>query len=185
MTPVRVFFALSAMALAWLQVSPAAAQGAAAPAAPKVQPSAMPPAPAATDASEPNDAAVSAATAAMIAAASAESDHWLDLIDRGKFDESWMTAAVVLQETITQTEWNADLAARRRKLGRTIMRERKSGTYSKTLRGAPTGHYVTVTYLTKFEKTALVEETLAVARDAIGQWHVAGYDIQLSSVKTP
>ena len=185
MTQVRVFFALSAMALAWLQVSPAAAQGAAAPAAPKAQPSAMPPAPAATDASEPNDAAVSAANAAMIAAASAESDHWLDLIDRGKFDESWMTAAVVLQETITQKEWNADLDARRPKLGRTIMRERKSGTYSKTLRGAPTGHYVTVTYLTKFEKTALVEETLAVARDAIGQWHVAGYDIQLSSVKTP
>ena len=65
------------------------------------------------------------------------------------------------------------------------MRERKSATYSKTLRGAPTGDYVTVTYLTKFEKTQLVEETLAVAKDAIGQWHVAGYDIQLSSVKTP
>ena len=65
------------------------------------------------------------------------------------------------------------------------MRERKSGTYSKTLRGAPTGDYVIVTYLTKFEKTPLVEETLAVAKDAIGQWHVAGYDIQLSSVKAP
>lgn len=185
MTQVRVFFVLSAMALVWLQVSPAAAQGAPAPAAPKAQPSAMPTAPAATAPAEPNDAAVSAATAALIAAAGAESDRWLDLIDRGKFDESWMTAAVVLQETITQKEWNADLAARRPKLGRTIMRERKSATYSKTLRGAPTGDYVTVTYLTKFEKTALVEETLAVARDAIGQWHVAGYDIQLSSVKTP
>ena len=121
----------------------------------------------------------------MIAAAGAEGDRWLDLIDRGKFDESWMATAVVLQETITQKEWSADLAARRPKLGRTIMRERKSGTYSKTLRGAPTGDYVIVTYLTKFEKTQLVEETLAVAKDAIGQWHVAGYDIQLSSVKAP
>ena len=187
MTQLRVFFALSAMALVWLQVSPAAAQGLAPPAAPKTEPSAAParPGAAAAAAAEPNDAAVSAATAAMIAAAGAESDRWLDLIDRGKFDESWMTAAVVLQEAITQKEWNADLAARRPKLGRMIMRERKSGTYSKTLRGAPTGDYVTVTYLTKFEKTALVEETLAVAKDAIGQWHVAGYDIQLSSVKTP
>ena len=93
--------------------------------------------------------------------------------------------AVVLQETITQKEWSADLAARRPKLGRTIMRERKSATYSRTLRGAPTGDYVVVVYLTKFQKTALVEETLAVARDAIGQWHVAGYDIQLSSVQSP
>jgi hypothetical protein len=181
----RVFFTLSALALVWLQVAPAAAQGPPAPTAPKAQPSAVPTPPAPATAAEPNDAAASAAMAAMIAAAGTESDHWLDLIDRGKFDESWMTAAVVLQETITQKEWNADLAARRPKLGRTIMRERKSATYSKTLRGAPTGDYVTVTYLTKFEKTALVEETLAVARDAIGQWHVAGYDIQLSSVKTP
>jgi hypothetical protein len=39
--------------------------------------------------------------------------------------------------------------------------------------------------LTKFEKTPLVEETLAVARDAIGQWHVAGYDIKLATVNTP
>ena len=185
MSQLRVFFTLSAIALVWLQVAPASAQGAPAPAAPKAQPSAMPTAPAATAPAEPDDAAVSGATAALIAAAGAEADHWLDLIDHGKFDESWMATAVVLQETITQKEWSADLAARRPKLGRTIMRERKSGTYSKTLRGAPTGDYVTVTYLTKFEKTQLVEETLAVARDAIGQWHVAGYDIQLSSVKTP
>jgi hypothetical protein len=183
-TQLRFFFTLSAMALVWLQIAPAAAQGAPAPAAPKAQPSAVPtpPAPAAA---EPSDAAASAAMAAMIAAADAEGDHWLDLIDHGKFDESWMAAAVVLQETIAQKEWTADLAARQPKLGRTIMRERKSATYSKTLRGAPTGDYVIVTYLTKFEKTPLVEETIAVAKDAIGQWHVAGYDIQLSSVKTP
>jgi len=181
----RVFFTLSAIALVWMQVAPAAAQGAPPAAAPKAQPAAVPtpPAPAAAAAAEPDDA--SAAVAGMIAAAGAEADHWLDLIDHGKFDESWMATAVVLQETITQKEWSADLAARRPKLGRTIMRERKSATYSKTLRGAPTGDYVTVTYLTKFEKTQLVEETLAVAKDAIGQWHVAGYDIQLSSVKTP
>ena len=185
MSQLRVFFTLSAIALVWMQVAPAAAQGAPPAAAPKAQPAAVPtpPAPAAASAAEPNDA--SAAVAGMIAAAGAEADHWLDLIDHGKFDESWMATAVVLQETITQKEWSADLAARRPKLGRTIMRERKSATYSKTLRGAPTGDYVTVTYLTKFEKTQLVEETLAVAKDAIGQWHVAGYDIQLSSVKTP
>ena len=186
MTQLRVFFTLSAMALVWLQVAPAGAQGAPEP-APKAQPSATPtpsPPPAAAAAGS-NDAAAGAAMAAMIAAAGAEGDHWLDLIDRGKFDESWIAAAVVLQETITQKEWSADLAARQPKLGRTIMRERKSETYSKTLRGAPTGDYVIVTYLTKFEKIPLVEETLAVAKDAIGQWHVAGYDIQPSSVKAP
>jgi len=198
----RLLLVLLAATLASLQVAPAAAQPAPAPATPKAQPPAAPaatappapatPAPAAAPAAPAsaaaagsNDAAANAALPGMIAAAGAEGDHWLDLIDHGKFDESWITAAVVLQETITQKEWSADLAARQPKLGRTIMRERKTESYSKTLRGAPTGDYVILTYLTKFEKTPLVEETLAVAKDAIGQWHVAGYDIQLSSVRAP
>lgn len=183
----QLLLALSAVALVWLQVAPAAAQPAPAPAAPKAQPPAAPtaPAPAAPEAAGSSDAAANAALAATIAAGAAEGDRWLDLIDHGKFDESWIATAVVLQETITQKEWTADLAVRQPKLGRTIMRERKSESYSKTLRGAPTGDYVIITYLTKFEKIPLVEETLAVAKDAIGQWHVAGYDIALSSVKAP
>jgi hypothetical protein len=178
----RLWFALTAAALAWLQVAPAAGQTAP---APKGQPPAALVPPAASLAATPPSDAAGAALASMIATAGAEGDHWLDLIDHGKFDESWLAAAVVLQETITQKEWSADLAARQPKLGRTIMRERKTESYSKTLRGAPTGDYVIVTYLTKFEKTPLVEETLAVAKDAIGQWHVAGYDIKLSAVKAP
>ena len=179
-------WAFAIAVLVWVQVTPAAAQPAPAPAAPQAAtpaapPAATPAAPATTGA----DAAADPATAAMIAAASAESDHWLGLIDQGKFDESWVAAAAVLQETITQAQWTADLAARRPKVGRTIMRERKSEGYSRTLRGAPTGDYVIVTYLTKFEKTPLVVETLAVAKDAIGQWHVAGYDIALSSAQPP
>ncbi|HEX4521941.1 MAG TPA: DUF4019 domain-containing protein [Casimicrobiaceae bacterium] len=178
----RLLFALTATALAWLQVAPAAGQSVPPSGLPKANAPAAPAAgPPATPSSDNGDAAM----ASMIAAGSAEGDRWLALIDHGKFAESWTEAAAVLQEAITQKEWSADLAGRQQKLGRTIMRERKAESYSKTLRGAPTGDYVTVTYLTKFEKTPLVEETLAVARDAIGQWHVAGYDIQLSSAKTP
>jgi len=177
----RLGCALAAATIAWLQVAPAAGQTAP---APKAQPPAASAPPAAGPAATPPDAD-GAALAAMIAAAGAEGDHWLGLIDHGKFDESWIAAAVVLQETIKQKEWSADLAARQAKLGRTIMRERKTESYSKTLRGAPSGDYVIVTYLTKFEKTPLVEETLAIARDAIGQWHVAGYDIKLSAVTVP
>ena len=158
---------------------PAEAPKAASPAGPTA-PLSNPPASAAS-----NDATADTATAATITAAAAESDHWLSMIDHGQFAETWIAAAVVLQEAIPQKEWIDDLTARRPKLGRTIMRERKSESYSRTLRGAPTGDYVIVTYLTQFEKTPLVEETLAVAKDAIGQWHVAGYDIALSSVKAP
>lgn len=171
----RLLFALAVALLACKPLAPAAAE----PAPAATKPPATPAAPTA------KDAAADTAMAAMIAAAGAESDRWLDLIDRGLYAESWVAAAAVLQEGIPEKQWTADLAARQPKLGRTIMRERKSESYAKTLRGAPTGEYVVVTYLTKFEKTPVVEETLAVAKDAIGQWHVAGYDIALSPAKTP
>jgi outer membrane receptor protein involved in Fe transport len=170
------FAALLGMAVAGL----AAAQPA--PAAP---PAAQPTPPVAAPAAPAPDAEVEPAVAAMIASAGSESDRWLDLLDHGKFDDSWLSAAVVLQETVPQKEWSAELAARQPKLGRLIMRERKTGQYSKTLRGAPTGDYVTVTYLTKYEKIPLVVETMAVARDALGQWHVAGYDIALAPAPSP
>lgn len=177
----RLLLAASAATLFWtMPLSIVAAQPSPAPAPPAAATR-----PEAPKAAASSDAAADAAMAPTIDAASAESDRWLGLIDHGKFDESWMAAAVVLQEAVPQKDWSVDLAARAPKLGRMIMRERKSGTYSRTLRGAPTGDYVIVTYLTKFEKVPLVEETLAVAKDAIGQWHVAGYDIALSSVKAP
>jgi hypothetical protein len=162
-------------ALAVTPSVPALAQSEPAPGAPK----------AAAPAAASNDPSADPAIAAMVAAATAESDRWLALIDGGNYAETWVAAAVVLQEAIPQKEWVADLTARQPKVGRTIMRERKSGRYSKTLRGAPTGDYVIVSYLTKFEKTPVVEETLAVAKDAIGQWRVAGYDVALSSAPPP
>ncbi|HEY7943433.1 MAG: DUF4019 domain-containing protein [Burkholderiales bacterium] len=141
------------------------------------EPAAGSPPPAATDAVADGNAA------GAIAAATEESDRWLDLIAHAKFTESWVEAAVVLQEAVPQKAWVDDLTARHAKLGRLIMRERKTASYSKVIRGAPTGDYVTVIYLTKFEKAPLADETLALAKDAFGQWHVAGYDIALAPTK--
>ena len=121
--------------------------------------------------------------AAEIAAATEASDRWLDLITRGKFAESWLSAAPVLQDAATQLGWVDELTKRDLKFGRLITRERQTAQYSKTMRGAPTGDYVTVTYLSKFERTPVVEETLAVARNSTGHWQVAGYDIALAPAK--
>ena len=122
----------------------------------------------------------------MIAAASAESDRWLELIDRGLYADSWLAAAAVLQEAIARKAMERPISphASRSSAGRSCASARRERT-RRRLRGAPTGDYVVVTYLTKFEKIPLAEETLAVAKDAIGQWHVAGYDIALSPAKAP
>ena len=118
--------------------------------------------------------------AAEIAAASDACDRWLDLLARGKFAESWLSAAPVLQDAATQLGWVDELTKRDLKFGRLITRERKAAQFSTTMRGAPTGEYVVVTYLSKFERTPVVVETLALARNSTGHWQVAGYDIAIA-----
>ena len=105
-------------------------------------------------------------------------DLWLAAIDAGRFADSWKDAAEVFKLGVTQDEWIGDLTTMRGQLGKTTMREFKSAQYSTRLRGAPaTGHYVTVTYLTKFANALLAIETLVVSKEGDGEWRIAGYHI--------
>jgi hypothetical protein len=117
-----------------------------------------------------NQDAVSAATEAT--------NHWLAIVDAGKFADSWKNSAEVFKLGIAETEWVVDLDAIRAKLGKTTMRELKTAQFSTTLRGAPlTGQYVTISYLTKFALAPLAMETLVVSKEADGEWRIAGYNI--------
>ena len=114
---------------------------------------------------------------AAVASATQESDKWLAQIDAGKFAESWSEAAGVFKAAVTQADWAEQLTQMHQALGKTTIRKLRSADYSKTLRGAPTSQYVTVNYITQFEKAPPAIETIAVAKDPDGQWRIAGYNI--------
>jgi Protein of unknown function (DUF4019) len=129
--------------------------------------------PAATERAIGDPAAQDAVTAATEA-----TNHWLAIVDAGKFADSWKDTASVIKLGVTETEWVVDLDAIRGRVGKTTMRELKSAQFSTTVRGAAsTGEYVTLSYLTKFALAPLAMETLVVSKEADGEWRIAGYNI--------
>ncbi len=113
-----------------------------------------------------------------VTAATEATDHWLAIVDAGKFADSWKNTADVFKLGVTETQWVVDLNSIRSKVGKTTMRELKTAQFSTTLRGAPlTGEYVTISYLTKFADAPLAMETLVVSKEKDGEWRIAGYNI--------
>jgi Protein of unknown function (DUF4019) len=113
-----------------------------------------------------------------VAAATEATDHWLAIVDAGKFADSWQNTAKVFKLAVSESEWAGDLDSIRGKLGKATMRELKTAQFSTTVRGAPsTGEYVTLSYLTKFANAPLAMETLVVSKESDGEWRIAGYNI--------
>jgi len=115
--------------------------------------------------------------AAAVGPATSAAEQWLKLLDTGRFDDSWSDAADVFRQAVTREDWTAQLASMRGTLGKTVMRLLKTSDFSTTVRGGPSGEYVTLTYLTQFEKAPPALETIITARGTDGSWRIAGYNI--------
>jgi hypothetical protein len=63
----------------------------------------------------------------------------------------------------------------REPFGALVERQPGQAMYKKTLAGRPDGDYVTVNFLTKFDKKPEVVETVTAVREPDGRWRVTGY----------
>lgn len=115
--------------------------------------------------------------AAAVTAAKGQATHWLDALDAGRHAESWNDAAAVMKEGRNQQDWIREVATPRESFGKSVMRELQRAEFSTTVRGAPSGKYVTVIYLTQFAKAPLVYETILLTLEG-DQWRIAGYSIE-------
>jgi hypothetical protein len=115
--------------------------------------------------------------AAAVTAATEEAMHWLDALDAGRYVESWNEAAAVMKEARNQEDWVRDMANPRESLGKSVMRELQRAEFATTVRGAPSGKYVTVIYLTQFAKAPPVYETILLTLEG-DHWRIAGYSIE-------
>jgi len=111
-----------------------------------------------------------------IAAATEEASHWLDALDAHRYAEGWDDAATVMKEGRSQDDWVRDISSPRESLGKPVMRELQRADYSTTVRGAPEGNYVTVTFLTQFANTPPAVETILLTLED-SHWRIAGYNI--------
>jgi hypothetical protein len=103
---------------------------------------------------------------------------WLELVDAGKYAESWKAAAAAFQAAVTEEKWGSALSSVRTPLGKLVTRTMQSATYTKTLPRVPDGDYVVVLYQTSFEKKQMAQETVIASKEKDGVWRVAGYYIK-------
>lgn len=110
--------------------------------------------------------------------AAAAAETWLELVDEGKYEESWDQAAELFKRSVPKKEWSRTVAAGREPMGKLISRELSSKKYSTTLPGAPDGEYVVIQFATSFENKKSAVETVTPMKDPDGAWRVSGYFIK-------
>jgi predicted SnoaL-like aldol condensation-catalyzing enzyme len=105
-------------------------------------------------------------------------EHWLHLVDNGKYTESWDQAATYFKSAIKPDDWKRTIKAVRKPLGNVISRSIISQQYTTTLPGAPDGKYVVIQYETSFSNKRAAIETITPMMDKNGKWHISGYFIK-------
>lgn len=107
----------------------------------------------------------------------AAADAWLELVDAGKYEESWGESADLFQKALDKAGWGKQLSAARAPLGEVVSRTVKSTQYSTSLPGAPDGEYVVIQYDTSFDRKKSAVETITPMKETDGTWRVSGYYI--------
>jgi len=140
-------------------------------AAPKAAASAAP------AAAPPAAAPADKATAEKEAAGKLAAQGWLVLLDRRDWGRAWETSSSVFRASVPLATWMDGIPKVREALGAFGERTPAESAYKTTLQGRPDGEYVTVIFLSRFEKRE-VQERVTVVRDTDGKWRVTGYSAQ-------
>ena len=105
-------------------------------------------------------------------------EQWLEIVDEGKYADSWDGTAKFFQGNMTKEAWDAALQVVLPPLGKMKSRELVSSRFLKRMPSAPDGEYVMIQFKTSFENKADAVETVTPQKDEKGKWHVCGYFIK-------
>lgn len=108
----------------------------------------------------------------------AAANAWLEVIDEGRYSESWEQACEYFRRVVPKEQWEQQAAGVRGPLGEVVTRELDSAEYTTKLPGAPDGEYVVIRYKTQFANKASSIETVTPMRDPDGVFRVSGYYIR-------
>jgi len=112
----------------------------------------------------------------LIEAAQA-AEEFVELLDQGKFAETWARGAALFQRTISQQEWSLAVQLARQKLGRVKSRTLKDEKPAWDPVGLPKGAYMVVEYNTSFERAPHSGELLTLMEEKNGSWKVLTYRV--------
>ncbi|WP_077284791.1 DUF4019 domain-containing protein [Cognaticolwellia aestuarii] len=103
--------------------------------------------------------------------------QWLNIVDTGKYNESWQSADAFFQTQLSQNKWHNALKSIRTPLGKVISRKELSSKEYSSLPGVPDGEYLVIQFQTQFQNKKSSTETLTLSKSS-GQWLPVGYFIQ-------
>ena len=116
--------------------------------------------------SDPGDPAE---RSAAIAAAS----QFVQLVDQGNRNETWPLTGQYLHDNTTQADWETTVGTMRSAVGNLKNRTLVGAAFTKSINGAPDGHYFFIFYKSQFDR-ATIEEKVVLNLEG-GKWLVAGY----------
>jgi len=105
-------------------------------------------------------------------------ENFLQLVDAGRFAESWDATSSFFKQQVSKEQWVKQLDSIRSALGPLVKREIKNQKYTKSLPDAPDGEYVVIQFTTSFTNKNIAIETVTPMLDNDGEWRVSGYYIR-------
>ncbi len=106
-------------------------------------------------------------------------ETWLELVDEGRYSDSWKAAASSLKTIINAEQWETALIDYRKILGSVHSRSLRSKENVTSLSGLHDGKYVIIQFKTNFENQSSATEIIKVILEKDGTWRVSGYDLRL------
>jgi hypothetical protein len=107
-------------------------------------------------------------------AASKVAAEWLKLIDMADYGKAWDECSPLFREKVTRQQWVDGIPKNRAEFGKFNTRKVFGAVYRNTMPGAPDGDYVTVRFVSDFEKNPAAEELVTMTYQA-GAWRPLGY----------
>lgn len=104
--------------------------------------------------------------------------QWLQLVDAGKYGESWDTGAKSFQFTIKRDEWIKAEEKLRKPLGTTNSRKILDIRYAQDPKNLPAGDYMVFVFDTSFQNREKARELVTLQQGSDGLWRVLTYHVQ-------
>jgi hypothetical protein len=111
------------------------------------------------------------------------SKQWLELVDKGRYGESWDKASFLMKSTIQKASWEKLMEQTRKPLGSVKSRQVLDQRTAKNPPGMPKGDYIVMFYKTAFSRKDTAYELLTLYYQE-GKWNVVTYQIDQGDLKT-
>jgi hypothetical protein len=121
---------------------------------------------------------VRVAKAANLTQGTQAAQNWLNLVDSGKYGESWDAAGEYFKSMVKKEDWVGKVTGVRGAIGNVKYRKLISSRHATSLPGAPDGEYDVMRFKSSFANKKKAVETVTSMKDKDGAWRVVGYFIK-------